>query len=104
MQVKRNIKRFPSGFMFPLTDQELRILISQFAISSSGHGGRRKPPLAFTEQGVLILNQGFDRKLEELESKFDGKFRLVFDAIKELMSTHSVPRKRIVGFSPDSSD
>lgn len=42
-QVKRNLRRFPSDFMFRLTEQELTNLISQFAISSSSWGGRRKP-------------------------------------------------------------
>jgi hypothetical protein len=55
-QVKRNLRRFPDDFMFRLSDQEFRNLISQIAISSHGHGGRRKPPLAFTEQGVAMLS------------------------------------------------
>ena len=54
--VRRNIARFPSDFMFRLTVEEAN-LISQFAISSSGgYGGRRKPPSAFTEQGVAMLS------------------------------------------------
>ena len=53
---------------------------------------------------VLNLNREFEKKLAALESKYDGKFRLVFDAIKELMSTHVVPRKRIVGLTPTSND
>lgn len=44
-QVKRNPKRFPSDFMFRLSNQEFAILISQIAISSSNWGGRRIPPL-----------------------------------------------------------
>jgi hypothetical protein len=55
-QVMRNAKRFPPDFMFRLTDQEFRRLISQIAISKKGRGGRRKPPLAFTEQGVAMLS------------------------------------------------
>ena len=54
--VKRNCKRFPTDFMFQLTLHEFNHLISQFAISSSGHGGRRKLPMVFTEQGVAMLS------------------------------------------------
>ena len=125
-QVRRNIKRFPKDFIFILSNQDLTILKSQFATSRFNWGGRRKPPMAFTEQGVAMLssvlhsdravdvniaimrtfvklrevlnsNQEVGKKLEALEAKYDGKFRLVFDAIKELMSSHEVPRKRIIG-------
>ena len=58
--VKRNMKRFPSDFMFQITDQELTILKSQIVTSRSvlgtGWGGRRKPVNAFTEQGVAMLS------------------------------------------------
>ena len=52
--VKRNMKRFPSDFMFQLTSDEWAILKSQFVISS--WGGTRKMPYAFTEQGVAMLS------------------------------------------------
>ena len=52
--VKRNIKRFPEDFMFQLTKDEWKNLISQFAISS--WGGTRKLPNAFTEHGVAMLS------------------------------------------------
>lgn len=123
-QVRRNLKRFPSDFMFILSDQELNNLISQFAISSPSHGGRRKPPLAFTEQGiamlssvlrsdraidvniaimrafirmreVLISNKELESKLIELEQKYDGKFNIVFDAIRKLITPEAKPQKRI---------
>jgi hypothetical protein len=50
--VKRNIARFPLDFMFQLTPEEVANLRSQTGISSSGHGGRRYLPYAFTEHGV----------------------------------------------------
>ncbi|MFA6355558.1 MAG: ORF6N domain-containing protein [Candidatus Omnitrophota bacterium] len=53
--VKRNIERFPSDFMFLLTDQEVTILKSQIVISSWG-GVRRENPYAFTEQGIAMLS------------------------------------------------
>jgi hypothetical protein len=52
--VKRNRARFPVDFAFQLTAEEHAILISQFAISSSRHGGRRKPATAFTEHGAVM--------------------------------------------------
>jgi hypothetical protein len=51
----RNLDRFPNDFAFQLTREELAILMSQIVTSSSGHGGRRKLPYAFTEHGVIML-------------------------------------------------
>ncbi len=53
-QVKRNLLRFPSDFMFRLTDQEYCSLMSQIAISNNRRGGRRKLPYAFTENGAVM--------------------------------------------------
>ena len=55
-QVKRNVERFPADFMFQLSDAEWENLRSQIATSSSSWGGRRIPPYAFTEHGVLMLS------------------------------------------------
>ena len=125
-QVRRNMYRFPEDFMFVLTNQEFINLKSQIVISSSGWGGRRTPPLAFTEQGISMLssvlnsrraievniaimrtfvqlklvltsNSELEKRLSELELQCEGKFTLVFDAIRELMSAHAVPMKRIIG-------
>lgn len=125
-QVRRNGFRFPSDFMFVLTNQEVANLKSQFVISSSEWGGRRSLPLAFTEQGIAMLssvlnsrraievniaivrtfvqlrevlssNRELEKKLLELESKFDGQFRVVFKAIHQLMAEQSTPRKKIMG-------
>jgi hypothetical protein len=54
--VKRNRDRFPEDFMFQLTPAEAAGLISQFAISKTGRGGRRTLPYAFTEHGVAMLS------------------------------------------------
>ena len=125
--VKRNLDRFPEDFMFQITSQELTNLMFQFGTSSYGHGGRRKPAYAFTEQGVAMLssvlrsqravkvnieimrafvrirqwlasNTELARKLAELENKYDAQFKVVFDAIRELMRPPETPRKRI-GFN-----
>ena len=54
--VKRNIHRFPSDFMFQLDENEHDSLISQIGISNVGRGGRRKPPYVFTENCVAMLS------------------------------------------------
>ena len=53
-QVRRNPDRFPADFMFQLTAEEMGALMSQFATSNAGRGGRRKRPLVFTEHGALM--------------------------------------------------
>jgi ORF6N domain len=53
-QVRRNLAKFPLDFMFQLSAVELSILMSQFATSNPGRGGRRKLPLVFTEHGALM--------------------------------------------------
>jgi hypothetical protein len=53
--VKRNLDRFPEDFMFRLTPQEAQNLRSQF-VTSSGHGGSRYLPFAFTEHGITMLS------------------------------------------------
>jgi hypothetical protein len=52
--VGRNIKRFPEDFMFQLTEDEWKNLKSKYETSS--WGGTRKPPKAFTEQGLAMLS------------------------------------------------
>lgn len=52
-------------------------------------------------RGVLISDSKFEKRLSELESKYDQKFTMVFNAIRELMSTHAIPRKRILGLAED---
>lgn len=124
--VRRNIDRFPQDFMFQLTKQELNDLRCQFGISSDW-GGRRYPPYAFTEQGVAMLssvlrssravqvnieimrafvrlrrmlstNADLARKLAAMEKKYDSQFKLVFDAIHELMAPPQPKKKRRIGF------
>jgi ORF6N domain len=58
--IRRNIVRFPADFCFELLDQEVISLRSQIGISKTGRGGRRYPPLVFTEQGVSMLSSDFD--------------------------------------------
>ncbi len=124
--VKRNIERFPEDFMFQLTKQEFDDLRSQSVTSS--WGGRRYPPYAFTEQGVAMLssvlrgeravhvnieimrafvrlrqmlstNAELARKLAALEEKYDAQFKVVFDAIRELMTPPNPKKKHPIGFA-----
>ena len=127
-QVRRNIKRFPPDFMFQLTPEEFDSLRSHFATLKTGRGQLRKYlPGAFTEQGVAMLsgvlnsNRAIDvnvaimrafvklrefalthkelsRKLNELEKKYDAQFRVVFDAIRQLMAQPE-PKKKKIGFT-----
>jgi hypothetical protein len=123
--VKRNEDRFPIDFMFQLDNKEFENLRFQFGTSSQW-GGRRYLPYAFTEQGVAmlssVLNSGravkvnieimrtfvklrqmlasnveLARKLAALEKKYDAQFRVVFDAIRQLM-TPTEKAKRKIGF------
>lgn len=119
---KRNHLRFPDDFMFQLSGEEFANLKSQIVISS--WGGPRARPYAFTEQGVAMLSSvlrsrravrvnveimrtfvrlrrfaagrvDLERKFSELERRYDGQFRVVFDAIRELMAPPQSPRRRI---------
>ena len=123
--VKRNIDRFPGDFMFQLTQEEFDDLKCHLG-TSSGWGGRRYPPYAFTEQGVAMLSSvlrsrravqvnvqimrafvrlrqliashaDLARKLEALEKKYDVQFKVVFDAIRQLMAPPG-EKKRPIGF------
>ena len=127
--VKRNLQRFPSDFMFQLTENEGDTLRCQIGTSKKGRGGRRYLPYVFTEQGVAMLstvlnserailvnieimrafvklrqmlasNAELSHRLDELESKYDKQFRVVFDAIRQLMATPARDRKEIGFRSP----
>ncbi len=66
-QVRHNITRFPSDFMFQLSEDEAASLRSQFATLKKGHGEHRKYlPYAFTEQGVAMLTSALYLKWEKL--------------------------------------
>ena len=102
-QVKRNITRFPSDFMFQLSDEEAVPLRSQFATLKHGRGYHRKYlPYAFTEQGVAMLSthKELAHKLADLERKIerhDEEIKVVFDAIRQLMAQPE-PKEKKIGF------
>ena len=123
--VKRNTIRFPEDFMFQLTEAEKTEVVTNCdhlaKIRFSPH-----LPYAFTEHGALMLanvlnseraaltsvqvvraflrlrqmlasNAELSRKLSALEKKYDAQFKIVFDAIRQLM-TPPEPKRREIGF------
>ena len=123
--VKRNIIRFPEDFMFQLSEAEAQQLVSQNVIPHKKYFGGSLP-YAFTEQGVAMLSSVLNseraikvnieimrafvrlrrilashaelaRKLDALEKKYDAQFKVVFEAIRELMKPPE-SKKRPIGF------
>jgi hypothetical protein len=121
--VKRNLNRFPEDFMFQLTKVELEDWRSQIVTSNpAAKMGLRRPPYAFTEQGVAMLSSvlrseravmvnieimrtfvrlrellathaDLARRLDELEKKYDKQFASVFEAIRQLMTPPERPTR-----------
>ena len=123
--VKRNIQRFPGDFMFQITKEELNSLRSHFVTLKRGQH-RKYLPYVFTEQGVAMLSSVLNSeraiqvniqimrvfiklkemlathkdlklKIEEMEKKYDYQFKIVFDAIKQLLEP-PVKQKSKIGF------
>ena len=84
-QVKRNIDRFPEDFMFPLTNEEWERLRSQFATSNQGRGGRRYPPLAFTEYGVLMSSSVLN---SERSMQVNIQIMRIYSKLKGMIMDH----------------
>lgn len=84
-QVKRNLDRFPSDFMFQLDDEEHAALRSQFATSNTGRGGRRYPPHAFTERGAIMAATVLNSTKAIEMSVFVVR---AFIQLREMLSTH----------------
>jgi uncharacterized protein YjcR len=124
-QVRRNIDRFPEDFMIQLTKEEYESLRRHFGTLKRGEHSKYLP-YAFTEQGVAMLssvlnsqravkvnieimrafvrlrqmlasNAELARKLDTLEKKYDAQFKVVFDAIRQLM-TPPETKKGKIGF------
>ena len=122
-QVRRNIDKFPADFMFQLTKEEFDDLKSQIAISSSGWGGRRKPPLVFTEHGALqaanvlnseqankmsifivrafvrlremaLTNEKLSRKIDQLEKRVSDHDEILIQLVREIRKLTDTPKPR----------
>ena len=125
-QVKRNRDRFPKDFIFQLTEREKREVVANCdhlkrLKFSPGL------PYAFTEHGAIMLatvlnspiavkasiqvvrafvrlrqmlasNADLARKLNALEKQYDEQFKVVFDAIRELMTPPAHTKKGKIGF------
>ncbi|MGA2182450.1 MAG: ORF6N domain-containing protein [Bryobacteraceae bacterium] len=124
--VKRNSNRFPVDFVFQLTKEEAEALLSQTVIPTRRSLGGFLP-YAFTEQGVAMLSsvlrsdraavvniaimrtfvrlrqilathQKLAERLAAMEDKYDQRFKVVFDILKQLMEPPPGPPKRPIGF------
>ena len=122
--VRRNIERFPEDFMFELSKSEFIDWRSQFVTSNSDKMGLRYSPMAFTEQGVAMLsgvlrsktaihvniqimraftkmrqmifdNTELRKEIDELRADTDGKFRIVFETLDQLLFIENKPKKKI---------
>jgi flagellar capping protein FliD len=122
--VRRNIDRFPADFMFEMNKLEFENWRSQFVTSNSDKMGLRYNPMVFTEQGVAMLSsvlrskraiqvniqimraftqlrqllsthKDLKKKIEAMEKKYDENFRIVFEAMKQLLSEEEKPKKKI---------
>ena len=121
--VKRNIQRFPEDFMFQITKEEFNSLMSHFVTLKRGQH-RKYLPYVFTEQGVAMLSsvlnseraiqvniqimrafiklkemlathKDLKQKIEEMEKKYDYQFKIVFDAIKQLLEPPTEQKGKI---------
>ena len=127
-QVRRNIRRFPSDFMFQLTKEEFqRCQFGTFGTSQKG--SRKYLPYVFTEQGVAMLSgvlhsnraievnvqimrtfakiremlqehQSLWVKIQKMEKKYNEQFRVVFDALRELLMPPQKSKNKI-GFTTE---
>ncbi|MGI9068714.1 MAG: ORF6N domain-containing protein [Pyrinomonadaceae bacterium] len=126
-QVKRNGRRFPNDFMFQLTETEkVQVVANCDHLRKLKFSPNL--PYAFTEHGTIMAanvlnsersvqasvqvvraflklrqmlasNAELTRELKELESKYDRQFKVVFDAVRQLMTPPPSKRKPI-GFRP----
>ena len=120
--VKRNIDRFPEDFLIQITSEDFESL--RYHFGTSKRGGVRYLPYAFTENGVAMLSSILNSKraiqvniqimrpftrlremmashkdlagrLDNLEKKYDGQFKIVFEAIRQLMTPPPKPKRKI---------
>lgn len=125
--VRRNIKRFPDDFMFQLSKEETEIWKSQIVMTNKERMGLRRRPYAFTQEGIAMLsgvlnseraiqvnieimrtfvnlrqmlssNAQLSRKFKALEKKYDKQFKVVFEAIYNLMDASDKKTNRKIGF------
>jgi len=126
--VKRNLDRFPADFMFQFSEEELENWRSQLVTSNpAAKMSLRRRPYAFTEHGILMLSSvlrsqqavqvnieimrafvrlretiashaRLGRRIDELEKKYGRQFKVVFDAVRQIMAPDPPPKKRPIGY------
>lgn len=125
--VKRNLERFPHDFMFQLSKDEFENLKSQIVTSSLTHGGVRKMPYVFTEQGIYMLAtvlrskvavdiniaimrtftklrefskhyNALAKKIMEVERKSDKHYKELTKALDELIYESRMVENKTIGF------
>jgi len=121
--VNRNLERFPDDFMFKLTGEEYKVLRCRFGTLKRGRHTKYLP-YAFSEQGIAMLssvlnskrailvniqiirtftklrklllsNEDLKRKVISMEKQYDHQFKIVFDAIRQLLTPPEKPKRRI---------
>ena len=127
--VKRNLERFPGDFMFQMTREEVQNSRSQIVTLKKQGSNIKYLPYVFTEQGIAMLSsvlksrraiqvniqimrtftklremlmnhRDLKKKIEEMEMKYDGQFKIVFDALREMLHVKEKPEYKI-GFLRD---
>jgi hypothetical protein len=122
-QVRRNMHKFPDDFMFQLSKDEYETLKSQIATSSPGWGGRRRPPLVFTEHGALqaanvlnstqankmsvfivrtfvrlremaLSNEKLARKVDQLERRVSDHDEVLIELVREIRRLIDIPKPK----------
>ena len=125
-QVKRNSKRFPDDFMFQLTEEEVKIMVSQNAIPSKQHLGGALP-YVFTEQGIYMLAtvlksdvaidvniaimrtftklrefskhyNALAKQLIDIDRKHDKQYKELKNALDELVESSNIAEEKVMGF------
>ena len=126
--VNRNMERFPADFMLKLKKKEYQALRCHFGTLKRGEHSKYQP-YAFTEQGVAMLSsvlnskrailvnvqiiraftrlrkmllehKDLKRKIEQMEKEYDSKFKIVFEAIRQLLEPPPAKKKGQIGFRP----
>ncbi|MHC4281317.1 MAG: ORF6N domain-containing protein [Planctomycetota bacterium] len=122
-QIKRNRDRFPKDFMFQLTAEEKAEVVANcdhlsrlkfspaFPYAFTEHGAIMAASVLNTPRAIeasvfvvrvfvklremLATHKDLERKVVALEKKYDEQFKVVFDAIKQLIDTEAKPKKKI---------
>jgi len=124
--VKRNVKIFPSDFMFLVTENEIETMVSQSVIPSKQHLGGAFP-YAFTEQGIYMLatvlksDVAIDvniaimriftelrefskhyntlaKQLIDIDRKHDKQYKELKNALDELVESSNIAEEKVMGF------